>query len=162
MNRTIKHLVLTLAILAGLATAVGVVAYQVGGDSRLESALHEGDALAWLREEFKLTEDQFTQIKSLHDAYSGECEEHCRAIQQATRARSSLAGTADAAALADAEARLEALREQCETAIAAHIRRCAAEMSPAAAERYLAMMLPRIAAFDHRAAPDLQLNGHRH
>jgi hypothetical protein len=35
-------------------------------------------------------------------------------------------------------------------------------MSPAAAQRYLALVLPKIKDFDHAAAPDLQLNHPHH
>ena len=91
------------------------------------------------------------------------CEEHCREIQEAARARSALrkSGTADAAALAAAEQRVEALRLACE-AIATHVRQCAAEMSPEAGQRYLALVLPKIKDFDHTAPPDLQFNRHQH
>ena len=162
MMQAARHLLLTLALLCVLAAAAGMVAYRMSGDRKVETALNEGDALAWLRAEFKLNDEQFERIKSLHESYSGECELHCRAIQEAMRARNAIADAADVDQLAEAEARLETLRETCETAIAAHVRRCAAEMSPAAAERYLAMMLPRIADFDHRAPPDMTLSPHRH
>jgi hypothetical protein len=35
-------------------------------------------------------------------------------------------------------------------------------MAPEQGRRYLALVLPKIADFDHRAAPDLGLNAHRH
>jgi hypothetical protein len=54
------------------------------------------------------------------------------------------------------------LRLVCENAIAVHVREVAAQMSPDQGQRYLALVLPRIAGFDHRAAPDLDLNTHRH
>ncbi|MEO5959907.1 MAG: hypothetical protein ABIZ49_13360, partial [Opitutaceae bacterium] len=68
----------------------------------------------------------------------------------------------DTAALSAAERRLEELRSVCESAIAAHVRRCAAEMAPEAGRRYLALVLPKIKDFDHVAAPDLQLSQHQH
>jgi hypothetical protein len=69
---------------------------------------------------------------------------------------------ADPAALAAADRRVEELRVVCESAIATHVRQCAAEMSPEAGRRYLALVLPKIKDFDHLAAPDLQLTPHRH
>ena len=157
-----KHLLATLALLALLATGVGVIAYQSAGDGEVETALARRDALAWLRAEFGLTDAQYARIKALHEGYLVECEEHCRAIQLATRARNALPPTADAATRAAAEAELARLRQTCETAITAHVRRCAAEMSPAPAARYLALVLPKIADFDHHAPPDPGLNPHRH
>jgi hypothetical protein len=50
----------------------------------------------------------------------------------------------------------------CESAIATHVRECAAHMSPEAGRRYLALVLPKIKDFDHQAPPDLQLNKHGH
>jgi len=158
-----KHLLTTLALLTLVAAATGFVAYQRAGDPQVKAALEQRDAMAWLKSEFSLNDAQFARIKTLHDAYSVECEDHCRAIQEAEKARQDLkqAG-ADPVRLAEAERSVRELTEICETAIASHVRRCAAEMSPAAGERYLAMVLPKIADFDHRAAPDVGLNPHRH
>ena len=80
-------------------------------------------------------------------------------IQEATRARDALAAArGDAAALSAANRELAELRQNCETAIARHVRQVAALMAADDGRRYLALVLPKIAAFDHRAAPDLRLN----
>lgn len=159
-----KHLFGTLALIGGIAVATGALAFHFSGDAALKTAVAKRDALEWLRTDFQLTDAQFAKIKQLHDAYSVVCEQHCLAIQQAEFARQDLkARSADAAALAAAEKNVEELRALCETAIAAHVRQCAAEMSPAAGARYLALVLPKIASFDHQAPPDVQLNHqHRH
>jgi hypothetical protein len=157
-----KYRLFTLALVLGIAAAVGVVAYRASGDEAVKQALAQRDAMGWLRTDFQLTDAQFAAIKKLHDSYSLVCEEHCRAIREAERARSALQNTAngDAAAIAVADRRVEELRLVCESAISAHVRQCAAEMSPPAGERYLALVLPKIKDFDHQAAPDLQLNHH--
>jgi hypothetical protein len=159
-----KHLLSTLAVVAVIAVVAGVVAFRAGTDSEVQQALVKQDTMAWLRADFNLTDEQFAKIKRLHDSYSVVCEEHCREIQNATRARNAVkaSATRDPAALAAAEQRVEELRRVCESAIATHVRQCAAEMSPEASERYLALVLPKIKDFDHLAAPDLQLNQHRH
>ena len=65
--------------------------------------------------------------------------------------------------MADAERTLQELRVTCETAIAAHVRKVAALMSREQGARSLALVLPKIADFDHQMAPDLALKqGHRH
>jgi hypothetical protein len=158
-----KNLVTTLVVLALIAGITCFVSYRVSGDPKLKDALTQGDALQWLKVEFKLTDAQFARIKTLHDSYSLECEKHCAAIQEAERAKE----VAEAQAvgpqqLAELERQLEGLRDTCENAIAAHARRCAAEMSPEAGERYLALVLPKIADFDHQAPPDVRLNRHVH
>lgn len=159
-----KHLFRTLALIILVAGTTCFLAYQLSGDREVRQAVASGDALAWLRADFQLTDAQFARIKQLHESYSVVCEEHCRAIQEAARERQALRERgAEPAVLAAAERKVQELRAVCETAIAAHVRQCAAEMSPEAGQRYLALVLPKIADFDHRAPPDLQLNsGHVH
>ena len=81
-------------------------------------------------------------------------------IQEATKARDALK-TDDPAAVTTAERKLQELRTACETAITAHVRQVAALMAPEQGRRYLALVLPRIAEFDHTAVPDLSLS-HAH
>jgi hypothetical protein len=159
-----KHLVATIALLAAAAGAAGVVAFQATSDPEVSRALAKQDAMEWLRVDFDLSEAQFTAIKKLHDAYSVVCEEHCREIMRAMRARNELkaAPQPKAAEIASADRRVEELRLVCESAIATHVRECAAQMSPEAGQRYLALILPKIKDFDHHAPPDLQLNKHGH
>lgn len=159
-----KHLVGTIVLLAVAAGATGFVAFRATGDHEVARALAKQDAMEWLRADFKLTDVQFAAIKKLHDAYSVVCEEHCREIMRAVRARNELkaAPQANAPALATADRRVEELRLVCESAIATHVRECASHMSPEAGKRYLALILPKIKDFDHQAPPDLQLNKHRH
>lgn len=157
-----KHFSLTLALVAFVATVTGTIAYRAGTDREVRTALAQQDAMAWLRADFGLTDAQFAAIKKLHEDYSVICEQHCLAIQNATRILRSLRTTnAAPERLASAEEEVEQLRILCESAIATHVRRCAAEMSPEAGQRYLAMVLPKIKDFDHLAPPDLKLQ-HRH
>ena len=159
-----KNRLISLALVLAVAAAAGVVAYRGGGDATLERALVERDAMAWLRADFVLTEAQFAAIKALHDDYSVVCAEHCLEIQKASAALERMKGEPGVAAAAvdAAERRLEELRLVCESAIATHVRQCAALMSPEAGERYLALVLPKIKDFDHQAPPDLGLSHHRH
>jgi hypothetical protein len=80
-------------------------------------------------------------------------------IQEATRARKALElAHGDKAALEAATSKIQGLRTICEGSIAAHVRKVAALMSPEDGRRYLALVLPKIANFDHTAAPDLRLS----
>jgi hypothetical protein len=156
-----KHLVTTLAALALAASITAGIAYRAGGDRTVQAALAHSDAMEWLRVDFGLTDAQFAAIKKLHDDYSVICEEHCRAIQDATRTLRALkSAQASPAEIAAADREVQTLRLVCESAIATHVRRCAAEMSPEAGKRYLAMVLPKIKDFDHVAPPDLGLHHH--
>jgi hypothetical protein len=161
----VKHLGRTLVALAALALVAGLLCYRLSLSPELHAAVAKGDALSWLKTDFHLDERQFAEIQKLHAAYAPSCEEHCRLIQEATVARDALKARqgADPAAVAAAERTLQELRLNCETAIAAHVRQVAAVMSPDDGRRYLALVLPKIADFDHRMAPDLALQqGHRH
>ncbi len=155
-----KYLLGTLTVLLLAAAATGFFCFRMSVDPALHAAARKGDSMEWLCADFHLSKEQFAAVKQLHDSYAPSCEEHCRVIQQATKARQALvsAASGDAAALAAAESRLVELRTSCETALTRHVRQVAAEMSPADGERYLALVLPRITNFDHLAAPDLSLN----
>jgi hypothetical protein len=159
-----KNLLTTLAVIVTLAAVACVITYRLSVDPEVKAAVDKRDAMEWLRTDFDLSDAQFAKIKQLHDSYSLVCEKHCNDIMDAARARDALKASAgaDSVALAAAEKRVQELRQICETAIAAHVRQCAAEMSPAAGQRYLALVLPKIADFDHKAAPDLQVNRHAH
>lgn len=154
-----KYLVATLALLAAAAAATGIACYRLSCNPELHAAAAKGDAMAWLRTDFHLDDRQFAAIRQLHDSYSGTCDEHCRRIQEVTRVRKALlAGGADLASVAAADSRLRELRAICEAAIARHVRQVAAIMSPEDGRRYLAIVLPKIATFDHAAPPDLHLD----
>jgi hypothetical protein len=158
-----KYLLGTIAVIVLAAAAAGWVCYRLSGDSALHAAAQKGDAMQWLRDDFHLDDRQFAAIRALHDAYAGTCAEHCRMIQEANKARDVLVAArgGDPAAVTAAEARVQALRAVCESAITAHVRKVAALMSPEDGRSYLALVLPKISDFDHTAAPDLRLNAPR-
>ncbi|HYD85419.1 MAG TPA: hypothetical protein VEA63_15240, partial [Opitutus sp.] len=129
-----KHFLATLALLAAVAAITCVITFRLSGDPGVKAAVEQRNALEWLRTDFDLDAAQFAKIKQLHESYSLVCEDHCRAIQEAQQVRRALkaSGSATPDALATADRRVEELRQICETAIAAHVRECAAHMSPAA------------------------------
>ena len=154
-----KYLFATLGLLLTAAVATGVICYRMSCNPELHAVIKKGDAMEWLRTDFHLDGQQFAAIRQLHDSYAGTCDEHCRHIQEAARAKKALlAGGASAAELQAANQHLQELRLVCETAIARHVHQVAALMSPQDGQRYLALVLPKIADFDHQAAPDLHLN----
>lgn len=157
-----KYLFGTLGLLVAAAAATGFVCYRMSSNPAMQSAVRQGDTLEWLRTDFHLDNRQFAEIRKVHESYSSVCDEHCRAIQEAVGARDALqaAGPADPAAAAAAERRLQELRAICETAITQHVRQVATLMPPGEGERYLALVLPKIAGFDHTTAPDLRLDHH--
>lgn len=138
-----KNFLITLgAALAACAVAFGVF-YAINDDPALRRAAREGDAMAWLRSEFQLDDAQFTAIKKLHDDYGSVCAGHCAAIMEA-RQRSAPA------------AEIARLEQTCVDAMTAHFRQVAALMPPGEGARYLTTVLPRVAKYEHQAAPNLQ------
>lgn len=134
-------------VTALLAVALGAVMFAVGyvlsQDPALHQAAQQRDALAWLRVEFGLSDQQFRAIEALHRDYSIACGEHCGAILDARRRGAPAAEVA-------------ALEKTCVDAMTRHFRAVAALMPAGQGERYLAIVLPRVAGYDHHGAPSVR------
>jgi len=140
----VKNFLITLGVVVAACAAAFGGFYALGDDRAMHAAAREGDAMAWLRVEFRLDERQFGAIKQLHDDYSIACGKHCADIM-AARARKAPA------------AEVAALEKICVDSMTGHFRRVAALMPPAQGERYLAMVLPRIAGYAHHGAPNVRV-----
>lgn len=140
-----KNFLLTLGVvLAACALSFGVF-YAVNREpAEVRAALRDSDAMAWMRAEFHLNEAQFAAIRQLHEDYREKCAEHCSAIMAAEQK----------GAAKEEVARLEKI---CVDSMGVHFRRVAALMPPGQGERYLAIVLPRVADYDHRGAPNVQV-----
>ena len=139
-----KNLVLTIGlILAACALSFGMF-YALNDEPALRRAAREGDALAWLRAEFHLNDAQFTAIRKLHDDYNVVCAEHCADIMAAKQRPAP-------------PAELAVLEAKCVESMQDHFRRVAALMPADEGKRYLATVLPRVADYDHAAAPTVQV-----
>lgn len=137
-----RYLLWTVALALIASAAAFVVFYSLHDDPALRRAAREGDAMAWLRREFRLTDSQFAAVQALHDDYAVECSDHCATIT-AARQRSAPAPE------------IAALERICVDAMTAHFRRAAALISPEQGERYLATVMPRIAGHPHDSAPNI-------
>lgn len=141
-----------------LALAAGTISFFAVRLVSLRES-NAADSTAWLRAEFKLSEEQTLRIAALHRAYEPVCEEHCRAVREAHGKLTALrASAADETALREADGALEALREFCRVSTESHVRSVAAIMDPGLGARYLELVLPRLAQAEHTGAPDLQAN----
>lgn len=139
-----KHWFIT--ILLALVAAAGSYAafYALNRPSaEVRAAAESGDALEWLRAEFKLNDEQFARIKAIHDDYGDVCAEHCRMIRDARKASQS----------ADEIARLEKV---CVDSMTGHFERVAAIMAPDQGRRYLDIVLPCVKGYAHQGAPSLK------
>jgi len=141
-----KNFLITLGVVAAACALSFGIFYAVSRErAEMRQALRDGDAMAWLRTEFRLNDSQFAAIKQLHADYRGKCAEHCSAIMAAEKRGAPPAEVA-------------ALEKVCVDAMTVHFRRVATRMPPGQGERYLAVVLPRIADFDHRGAPNVKVH----
>lgn len=141
-----KNLLLTAGFIVALCGLSYAAFYALNRDPvEVRQAMKEGDSMMWLRAEFSLTEKQFEEIKRLHDDYYIECSVHCALIVEAREEGQS----------EEVVAQLEA---NCEQAMEVHCRAVAAAMTAEEGARYLEIVLPRIAHYDHHQAPNLQVS----
>lgn len=147
-------LIFALALAAGLL-GYGLTRLAVRAPAPDEAAAPEAQ-LAWLEREFSLTRDACDEIKRLQLAYEPVCVDHCAAIARAQAALKTALATDDASARAAAETELARLKRVCAESTRAHLQAVAAQMPPAQAVRFLALMEPRVAHHpDREGAPAL-------
>jgi Spy/CpxP family protein refolding chaperone len=162
----VKKTFVIASLLLVLGLSAGIMAYRFECDPALHEAACHGDTMVWLKKEFHLSEKQAADIQKLHLAYSLVCDKHCHDIREAMQARDRLktSGSAEAPAIAEANARIREQKARCETSLLQHLEQVANLMSPEDGQRYLQMMRPRVCKFDHSGAPDLELAkpGHAH
>lgn len=156
MNRpppTRRYLWLTLGLVAALAAGAGLACYHFSCDRLAHAAVHDGDVMVWMRHEFCLSDTQYAQILRMHEEHSAVCAQHCAAVRAARDRLGAAKVGGEAPALADAARELQRTEEVCRASTEAHVRRVAAAMAPEQSARYLAMVLPRLAALDHDGPP---------
>lgn len=144
MSATTRNFWLSVLVVV-LAGAVSFGAFfALNDDPAVRRAARQGDAMTWLRVEFRLDDAQFAAIKRLHDDYGVICEQHCNAIMRARRQKAPKEDVA-------------ALEQVCIGSMTEHFRRVAALMPAGEGERYLAIVLPRVDGYSHEGAPTLQV-----
>lgn len=102
--------------------------------------------IAWLTTEFNLNPAQSQKVQALHDAYLPICAQHCAAILET---RGQIETAANSAEKQNAETALQQLVNTCHDSTRAHLQAVAKAMDPAQAQRYLAMIGPRLSAHQH-------------
>ncbi len=119
---------------------------------------HDRSALAWLHEEFDLPGEKMKQIEQAHVAYQAICAGHCREIV-ASREELHLARESGASAdsMTKAMERVAAVDRECISATQNHLQEIAAIIGGAEGKRYLDIVLPRLAHFDHQGPASLDL-----
>jgi hypothetical protein len=135
---------LLFAISVGLgsaAVAFFVCTYLATQPMRAINAAPDAELL-WLRSEFKLTDAQFAQIKSLHEKYSSQCDVMCGQIAKVNARLDHLISASHEVNPELSSAMDEAARVQanCRRAMLSHIYEVASAMETNQGARYLQMM----------------------
>ena len=131
-------LILVLGLLAA-AAAYGCIYFVCMSPVR---SLQQSDKpeLAWLKEEFKLSDAEFKRVSELHAAYLPQCRDMCREIDaQNVKLQTLLSGatnmTPEITAALTETARL---RSECQSMMLRHFFQVSQTMPPEEGRRYLA------------------------
>lgn len=142
--KVVKNILISIGVAVAACLVAFGVAYVASDNPTMRAAARDEDSMAWLRAEFRLDDAQFAVIKQRHDDYNIACGRHCAAIMEARERKAPAAEVA-------------ALEKICVDSMTVHFREVAALMPEGQGERYLAIVLPRIAGYSHRGAPDLRV-----
>jgi hypothetical protein len=131
----------TTILLVGLLICAGAFAgfYLVFSSGHRQMLRQAKPELAWLKDEFKLSDAEFTRISHLHEAYLPLCRERCRRIREQNEmldrllARSG-AVTPEIQALLAERAKT---RADCEAAMLKHFLEVSKAMPAEQGQRYL-------------------------
>jgi hypothetical protein len=135
----------SLIILIGVL-AVGVAVF--GGSYFLAQWLcarqmsNPADDLAWLRQEFRLSDAEMARVRKLHDGYLPKCGEMCERIAAKRReVDQALLGATNVTPLAEQKlVELGTLRAQCQAQMLHHFAEVSQVMPPEQGRRYLGEM----------------------
>ena len=96
--------------------------------------------LAWLKDEFNLSDAEFKRVLVLHSAYLPQCQEMCRKIDaQNVQLQKLLAGATNVTTELDAAlAEAGRLRSECQRMMLGHFIQVSQTMPPEQGRRYLA------------------------
>jgi len=129
-------------VLGGLFAAVAAYAcvYLAGTSAERAVARSGQPALAWLKQEYRLNDEQFARLCELHDAYQPKCMEMCRTIDAKNAQIAKLLDGTNVITpeIKQALAEAAAIRAECETAMLEHFYKVAQAMPAAQGNRYLA------------------------
>ncbi len=130
-------LILVLGLLAA-AAAYGCI-YFVCTSSARNLRQSDKPELAWLKEEFKLSDAEFKRVSDLHAAYLPQCRDMCREIDAHTvKLQTLLSGatnmTPEITAALTETARL---RSECQSMMLRHFFQVSQTMPPEQGRRYL-------------------------
>ncbi|MGZ8940752.1 MAG: Spy/CpxP family protein refolding chaperone [Limisphaerales bacterium] len=101
-----------------------------------------GSELLWLREEFPLSDEEFTRIRELHEGYLPDCERMCAQIAAANGEleRLVLSTNEVTAEITQKLSEISAIRQECQARMLKHFYAVSRAMPEEQGRRYLAEM----------------------
>jgi hypothetical protein len=136
-----RSLLILLAVLLAGAAIAGT-SYLLARHICLRQLAPTGNDLAWLRDEFHLSDTEMQRIRQLHAGYLPKCRENCARIaakkQELQAALDKAQGMTSEAQQKLAE--VAALRAQCQSNMLAHFFEVSRAMPAEQGRRYLAEM----------------------
>jgi len=136
-----RSLLILLAVLLAGAAIAGT-SYLLARRICLRQLAPAGNDLAWLRDEFHLSDTEMQRIRPLHEGYLPKCRENCARIaakkQELQAALDKAQGMTSEAQQKLAE--VAALRAQCQSNMLAHFFEVSRAMPAEQGRRYLAEM----------------------
>jgi small-conductance mechanosensitive channel len=142
-------LILAFGVLAA-AAAYGCIYFACTASARSMERSAKPE-LAWLKEEFNLSDAEFQQVSELHTAYLPDCEAMCRQIDaQNLRLKNLLAATNQVTAeIETAIAESANLRGECQRQMLEHFYEVSRTMSPEQGQLYLTWVRDKIFLSDY-------------
>jgi hypothetical protein len=161
MNRSL--VILLGALVLGVALFGG--SYFAGQRACRMTMTRPTDDLAWLREEFHLTDADMAHVRQLHEGYMPQCAEMCAKIAaKKIELQTALANGTNVTA--DAQKKLieiGELRAQCQTQMLQHFIEVSQTMPPEQGRRYLAEMQRLTLGFHEQTEQSMSKSaGHEH
>jgi hypothetical protein len=101
---------------------------------------HAKPELAWLKQEYHISDAQFARITELHNAYQPKCMEMCRRIDEKNSELESLLAATNTVTLEIKRkiAEVADVRRECQAAMLQHFYEVSQAMPPEQGKRYLA------------------------
>jgi hypothetical protein len=136
MKRGLLILLLGLLVGAGASYAV----FRISIASHRAMLKESAPELTWLKNEFNLSDAEFTRISELHSAYLTQCHQRCQVIEAQNEKLQQLLATNKAVTpeIESLLAERARTRAECEAAMLKHFIAVSRAMPPAEGERYLA------------------------
>jgi hypothetical protein len=130
-------IILLLGLLLGLAAFSGF--YYLGTATSRNMMREPKPELAWLKQEFRLSDAEFARISQMHDAYLPQCRERCQRIAEQDQQLQVLLSNATnlTAEIQNLIAARAQTRADCEAQMLKHFLAVSRTMPPEQGRRYL-------------------------